>query len=587
LNPRRGAAALAEAVATATQRLMLRTDRTPLRVLWRSAHEIAIRLVAETLARRGDASVFVKGSFGFGKPVFGVSDVDLVVVVPTRADRVTDARAVESVKRRWRRIVQLFPPLNELFHIFVYDSRSLRDAASAPFVTFGLDRQPPRAGFLGPRPLVDEMGLQERPELYGATREWRLVAGRRSLVPPPPDDIARRRIASWLELQFWWRYVFPACLDPSGPRLPYLCVKLVAEPARIWLWLAHGEQIYSRVEVLERALQRLPEEELAFRRALDLHRALATSPAPPLADMLPHLVRLSSLIAWELRRQLEPAGETAVRLAGATGSAITAHGLQSLNSPSMLPLVDWRARTVPPLPDEVFSITDADPADPAALAAAAVSDRPGEYRALWTEDLLILPAARAEGRGRGGEPEHGSARFNRVKLRGIQCPPTDPVSFALANGETVALFPNAPGWSAHDCANRAVAEHAAWLAGGRRDGDVRGWVAAQTAGAPPAAVSLGRLFTAARAGLFLDSLAEEPELALTVASVAGMLARLDPSETTTIDEAVGRYEAWRSGDGVAPEPHVVDAFASVVAGLPAYDSWLAPPSRDQAHDERR
>jgi hypothetical protein len=550
---------------------MLRTERTPMRALWAGLHELAIGLVAAAFARTNSASVYVKGSFGFGDPVYGVSDIDLVMVVPSAGERATDARAVASVKRHWSKVVAAFPPLHELFHIFVYDAQSLRDAVSAPCFTFGLDRHPPRAGFLGPEPLVDEMGLQERPELYGAPREWRLVRGRSAEVVPPPDEVSYRRLTSWLELQFWWRYVFPACVDPRGPRLPYLCVKLVAEPARIWLWLAHTEQHFSRVDVLRRAMQQLPEEEEAFRSALELHRALPTSPAPPLAETLPHLVRLSSLIATELCRQLEPAGATEVQLTGAGGTAIAEGGLRSLSDTLWLPLVDWRARTVPPLPDEVFRLVEADPRDPRALADAAVSECAGEYPVLRAEKLLILPAARVEGRGRGSEPEHGSARFHRLKLRGIQCPPTDPVSFALADGKEAALFPNVPGWSARDSALRAVAEHAAWLAAGRTDGNVRGWVAAQTSAAPPAAVSLGRLFTAARAGLFLESLADKAELALTVNAVAERLAARNPATTAVVDDAVASYAGWRGEHAAAPPPELVEAFAAVVANLPAYD----------------
>jgi hypothetical protein len=540
---------------------------------------LAIRVVAAVFARTNSASVYVKSSFGFGDPVYGISDIDLVIVVPSAHDRVADARAVANVKRRWSKIVKVFPPLNELFDIHVYDSQSLRDAVSAPCFTFGLDRQPPRAGYFGPKPLADPLGLQERPGLYGAPREWRLVGGRRADVVPPPDEVSYRRLASWLDLQLWWRYVFPACVDPHGPYLPYLCVKLVAEPARIWLWLAHGEQLFSRVDVLQRALQRLPDEEDAFRSALELHRALPTSPAPALAETLPHLVRLSSLIANELCRQLEPAGATEVKLAGAAGQAITDGRLSSLSGTPWLPLVDWRARTVPPLPDEVFSLIEADPGDPFALAAAAVAGRVGEYRALRAEKLLILPAARLGGRGDASNPR-GSARSHRrrdrrshrqrSKLRGIQCPPTDPVSFALANGKSAALFPDVPGWSARDSARRAVAEHAAWLAAGRTEGNVRGWVAAQNGTSPLSAVSLGRLFTAARAGLFLESLAGEPELALTVHAVAASLVDRGHTTADSVDEAVASYAAWRSGDGGSPQPELVEAFAAIVANLPPY-----------------
>jgi len=244
-----------------------------------------------------------------------------------------------------------------------------------------------------------------------------------------------------------------------------------------------------------------------------------------------------------------------------------------LNGTRRLPLVDWRARTVPPLPDEVFILIEDDPRDPSAIALAAVAERAGEYPVLRAEKLLILPAARAEGRSHGSEPEHGSARFHRVKLRGIQCPPTDPVSFALADGKGAALFPDVPGWSARDSARRAVAEHAAWLAAGRTDGYVRGWVAAQTAAAPPSAVSLGRLFTAARAGLFLESLAGQPELGLTVHAVAEMLAGRDPARAGLVDDAVASYAAWRSGEADAPTPQLIEAFAAIVAKLPAYDGW--------------
>jgi hypothetical protein len=116
-----------------------------------------------------------------------------------------------------------------------------------------------------------------------------------------------------------------------------------------------------------------------------------------------------------------------------------------------------------------------------------------------------------------------------------------------------------------------VAEHAAWLAAGRTDGNVRGWVAAQTSAAPPAAVSLGRLFTAARAGLFLESLADKAELALTVNAVAERLAARSPATTAVVDDAVASYAGWRGEHAAAPPPELVEAFAAVVANLPAYD----------------
>jgi hypothetical protein len=555
---------------------MLRTDRTPLRRLWAAAHELAIRLIAGVLVRGlPGASVFLKGSFGYGEAVFGVSDVDMVVVYPSAGDPARDARLGASRRERWARLVRRLPPLGELFHVFFYSDAELRAAISAPCLTYGLDEATPPASFLGPSPLRDEMGLQERPELYGATREWRRVRGAGVAVEAPPDDPQRRRIASWLELQFWWRYVFPACVDPEGPRLPSLCVKLVAEPARIWLWLTHGEQIYPRPEVLRRALEVLPEEEAAFRRAIDLQRELPHDPAPPVAEMVPALVRLTGRIGDELGRQVADAGFTEVTLAGDGSAPTVGVGAREAASAgpaevSWMPLVDWRARAVPGPPDEVFALVPGRADDVGVLAAAALASKDGAYLALRERSLLVLPAAREKGRGRALEPEENAARLHRVKLRGVQCPQTDPVSFALADGQDVARFPDVAGWSARDCARRAVAEHRAWL--GARGSVVppRGWVSSQMDGVPPAASTLARLLTAARAAVFLQSVeSASPELPLTVRATARALSAGGHAADTLADEAVGSYAAWREGGDVPPDA-LVSRFEGLVRTLPPY-----------------
>ena len=555
---------------------MLRTDRTPLRRLWAAAHGIAIRVIGGSLVSGlPGASVFLKGSFGYGEAVFGVSDVDMVVVYPSAGDAARDASLGTARRERWARVVRRLPPLGEVFHVFFYSEAELRAAISAPCLTYGLDEATPPASFLGPSPLRDEMGLQERPELYGATREWRRVRGTRAPVGAPPDDLQRRRIAAWLELQFWWRYVFPACVDPEGPRLPSLCVKLVAEPARIWLWLTRGEQIYPRSDVLRRALELLPDEEVALRRAIDLQRELPHDPDPPLAQVVPALVRLTARIGDELGRQVADAGYTEVRLAGdATAPAVGGGAREAASAwpaeVSWLPLVDWRARVVPAAPDEVFALVPGRADDVGVLAAAALASRDGAYLALREGSLLVLPAARHEGRGRTLEPEDNAARLHRVKLRGVQCPPADPVSFALADGKGVATFPDVAGWSARDCARRAVAEHRAALSARGSVVPPRGWVSAQMGGVPQAASRLARLLTAARAAVFLESVeSASPELPLTVGATARALSAGRRAADTLADEAVGSYAAWRDG-GDVPADALVSRFEELVRALPPY-----------------
>ena len=127
--------------------------------------------------------------------------------------------------------------------------------------------------------------MLERPGMFG-TADWRLLRG--------PDGARRSKttrssgaIGAWLELVQWWQWAFAACVEPPDLHRAHLCLKLVAEPARIWLWLAHGERPESRGDVLERALALMPDEEDALRAALDLRAALPRSPVPPLRETLP------------------------------------------------------------------------------------------------------------------------------------------------------------------------------------------------------------------------------------------------------------------------------------------------------------
>src|SRR5205823_157813 len=130
------------------------------------------------------------------------------------------------------------------------------------------------------------------------------VAGRDRRPPVRPYDAQLRRVAVWLALQSWWRFAFSGCLNPAGPRTPSLCVKLVAEPVRCWLWLVGGERKETRRSALERGLEVIPEEEDALRAALALEGSLSSGREPALGEFLAFLVRMSSRIAERLELEV-------------------------------------------------------------------------------------------------------------------------------------------------------------------------------------------------------------------------------------------------------------------------------------------
>jgi hypothetical protein len=510
-------------LATGLRRLMVRTGDSPLRPLWALAFAALRRALAAYLLRGLTGAICrPRGSFATGDVRYGYSDLDLEVVL-------ADAGGANrrAVRRRWARLARLAPPLSRLVDLAVYERGELREARSASAL------RSLRPLYLGPRPPADEADLRLRPGLYR------------------PGDRVQRREAAWLELQFMWRWVFGACSREPAFDRPYQCVKLVADPARIWLWLAHGVAPSTRREVLERALEHLPEEQPAIARALDLHSALARRPAADLGAALAFCVRTSARIAERMTEESFGAGATTVRLTGADeprlvlrGGAL--EGVRGLTGvePNLLPLTDWRSRAWPHLPDDAFAMTGLDPCDPAAVGAAAeVAGDAGPFAALCHEGLMVLP-------GPG-------------LVRAVQCEATDPVSFALARRERSARFPDVPGLSASDSARRALLEHRAWL-GAWRDGSVAAladWMEAQDRTSAPDLQTLGRLLSAARAALFHASVeAGDPELPLTTAAAAERIGARDAWE---------QYAACRR-EHRDPPPATVAVLRESVLALPGY-----------------
>lgn len=84
------------------------------------------------------------------------------------------------------------------------------------------------------------------------------------------------------------------------------------------------------------------------------------------------------------------------------------------------------------------------------------------------------------------------------------------------------------------------------------------------------AQALGLLFTAARAGLLLESLdSAEAELALTVAAVAESLGASGRVARSVSDSSYEAYLACRSGGGLPPARNLADLRECVLA-MPAY-----------------
>jgi hypothetical protein len=130
------------------------------------------------------------------------------------------------------------------------------------------------------------------------------------------------------------------------------------------------------------------------------------------------------------------------------------------------------------------------------------------------------------------------------------------VTFALLAGSARAGFAEIRGLSARDLARRSVAEHRALL---RLRSDV-------------GLHAIGRLFTAARAALFLESVdAGQPELCVTLAAVSDRLA--ESASRNAIEEAERAYREARLEGGALVSPPM-DELGRVVRALAPYQHEL-------------
>jgi hypothetical protein len=366
------------------------------------------------------------------------------------------------------------------------------------------------------------------------------VSGAPRTTAEPVRSADYRRLAAWLELQWWWRFSFALCTSPHRAFASYLVFKLVAEPVRIWLWLEHGERPVGRRKAIERAIELLPDERGVLRDALARHERLPQAGEPPRAETLAWLVRMGSRIADLLSGDLAQHSTTQVRLLA--GELVPPAETPEARRTDLRPLVDWRARAMPALADEALATSDVDATDPVALGALGEAAVAGLQPAVRAGGLLVLP---------------NDGFSDRVLLRSVQFAGSDPVSFAVLAGQATAAFPEVPGWSALDCARRAVREHRCWLAG---------W----SAGKPPSEPALDLLLTAARAALFLESVrAGEPELPLCAAATAARLGERHATGSAQADEAYAAFRASRT-TGATPAPRVIEAFRATVERLPGY-----------------
>jgi len=221
------------------QRFVLRTQVPPFVWLYRAVYALALRLTVRWLRRiEGVRAIYLRRGLAGPDPIFGLSDIDLLVLVEDEDDR---ARA--RVGYHYDLLRQVVPMLaaGELGLYTPSQLRLLHDRV--PFYRARFDR---------------------------GREEWRRLWGEDLFVHLPPAAVDGRNLAVW-ELSPSWYYLSKELVSPDGRpgfERRYVIFKMIADACRAALIVSGGAPGMSRLEAITAGGREWPE----VREALEVLR---------------------------------------------------------------------------------------------------------------------------------------------------------------------------------------------------------------------------------------------------------------------------------------------------------------------------
>jgi len=217
---------------------VVRTSFFPLSYLYKAGYSLSVRITTLFLRRvDGVAAVYLRRGLAKGEIVYGLSDIDLSVIVEDRES------GVEKVKEQVRS---------------TYDTLS----RFIPLLGAG-DME------LGVYSVAEFCGLYEDYDFHKyrfdeGRHTWRLLFGRDVVEDLPHLDDADLYLPAMEELKKWWALLSLEVLGGSDRRpfeSKYLWYKAIAEASKVYLRVCHGEVLRGRAEALDRVRTYVPSED--------------------------------------------------------------------------------------------------------------------------------------------------------------------------------------------------------------------------------------------------------------------------------------------------------------------------------------
>jgi hypothetical protein len=247
------------------QRIAVATQYPPFLWVYRLLYAIALGVCTRRVRRiRGVRAIYLRRGLAGSKPVYGLSDIDLLVMVNGELNGQTAAR-VRHQYDLLRRVIPMLPDPEELE---IYNREHFR--------------------------LLYENSGFYRGRFDQGRRDWLRLHGEDIFLDlPPAEDDARRH--AWQELRPAWhclaREFLPATAPDAGSDARpcfvrrYIAYKAIAEAARAYLVTRDGDLSVPRDRAIIRTASTVPELAEMFKEVLRLRRNLL-EPSPPRLDEL-------------------------------------------------------------------------------------------------------------------------------------------------------------------------------------------------------------------------------------------------------------------------------------------------------------
>ncbi len=268
-------------VQNSIQRIVVNTSFFPFTHLYQKIYDLSIAVAVLLLKRaEGVAAIYLRRGVGQGEIVYGLSDIDLSVILNDQDEDEEASSVKEKVRVIYNRLSHLIP---------------LFGGADSELGVYSVSE------FLE---LHDDYDFH-RYRLNRGKYKWKLLFGRDIVKTLPELPDSELRLPATEELKVWWEFLvveFARSFPSPGFKKKYLWYKAISEAARVYLFACCGKNSQNRESALNEVKNYLPDE---TRRHIDVIKDYRTNLNSP-EDLLPdELIKLYVHLASKTFKEAE------------------------------------------------------------------------------------------------------------------------------------------------------------------------------------------------------------------------------------------------------------------------------------------